>query len=78
MFHDKVPRLTGKKVVSALKKAGFIGVRETGSHHHLHYVCVMSLFYMTLACYAPSVRALARTPFPFVQVLQVNVRIERF
>lgn len=32
----RTPRLTGKKVVSALKSAGFIVVRVTGSHHHLH------------------------------------------
>jgi predicted RNA binding protein YcfA (HicA-like mRNA interferase family) len=32
----RMPRVTGKKVVSALKKAGFIVVRVTGSHHHLH------------------------------------------
>ena len=32
----KMPRITGKKVVSALKRAGFIVVRVTGSHFHLH------------------------------------------
>lgn len=32
----RMPRVTGKKVVSALKDAGFIVVRVTGSHHHLH------------------------------------------
>lgn len=32
----RMPRVTGKKVVSALKGAGFIVVRVTGSHHHLH------------------------------------------
>jgi predicted RNA binding protein YcfA (HicA-like mRNA interferase family) len=32
----RMPRLTGKKVVSALKGAGFIVVRVNGSHHHLY------------------------------------------
>ena len=32
----RMPRITGKKVISALKSAGFIVVRVTGSHHHLH------------------------------------------
>ncbi|MEW5952499.1 MAG: type II toxin-antitoxin system HicA family toxin [Bacillota bacterium] len=32
----RMPRVTGKKVVSALKSAGFIVVKVTGSHHHLH------------------------------------------
>lgn len=32
----RMPRVTGKKVVSALKGAGFIVVRVAGSHHHLH------------------------------------------
>ena len=32
----RMPRVTGKKVISALKSAGFIVVRVTGSHHHLH------------------------------------------
>jgi len=31
-----MPRVTGKKVVSSLKSAGFIVVRITGSHYHLH------------------------------------------
>jgi predicted RNA binding protein YcfA (HicA-like mRNA interferase family) len=31
-----IPRLTGKKVVSALKSAGFILVRVNGNHHNLH------------------------------------------
>lgn len=32
----RMPRVTGKKVILALKSAGFIVVRVTGSHHHLH------------------------------------------
>lgn len=32
----RMPRVTGKKVVSALKGAGFIVTRVTGSYHHLH------------------------------------------
>ncbi|MFA7467881.1 MAG: type II toxin-antitoxin system HicA family toxin [Desulfotomaculaceae bacterium] len=32
----RMPRVTGKKAVSALKRAGFTVVRVTGSHHHLH------------------------------------------
>ncbi|MHB1043095.1 MAG: type II toxin-antitoxin system HicA family toxin [Eubacteriales bacterium] len=32
----RMPRVTGKKVVSALKSAGFIVVRVTGSHYHLY------------------------------------------
>lgn len=32
----RMPRITGKKVVAALKRAGFTAVRVTGSHHHLH------------------------------------------
>lgn len=32
----RMPRTTGRKVVAALKSAGFIVVRITGSHYHLH------------------------------------------
>lgn len=32
---SRLPRVTGKEVVSALKKAGFVVVRIQGSHHHL-------------------------------------------
>ncbi len=32
----RMPRVTGKKVVSALKRVGFNVVRVTGSHHHLY------------------------------------------
>ncbi len=32
----RMPRVTGKKVVVALKSAGFILIRVNGSHHHLH------------------------------------------
>jgi predicted RNA binding protein YcfA (HicA-like mRNA interferase family) len=31
-----MPRITGKKVVSALKRSGYTVVRITGSHHHLY------------------------------------------
>ncbi|MHB8918036.1 MAG: type II toxin-antitoxin system HicA family toxin [Desulfocucumaceae bacterium] len=32
----RVPRTTGKKLVAALKRAGFVLVIVTGSHYHLH------------------------------------------
>ncbi|HAG10499.1 MAG TPA: hypothetical protein DCK76_03745 [Desulfotomaculum sp.] len=32
----RIPRVTGKKVVSALKAAGFVIIRVSGSHHHLY------------------------------------------
>lgn len=32
----RMPRITGKKLVAALKRNGFVTVRITGSHHHLH------------------------------------------
>ncbi|MCG0277742.1 MAG: type II toxin-antitoxin system HicA family toxin [Thermanaeromonas sp.] len=32
---SRLPRVTGKEVVSALKRAGFVVVRIQGSHHHL-------------------------------------------
>ena len=31
----KLPRVTGKEVIAALKRAGFTQMRVTGSHHHL-------------------------------------------
>jgi predicted RNA binding protein YcfA (HicA-like mRNA interferase family) len=33
----KLPRLTGKKVIKALGKAGFAVVRVKGSHHFLRH-----------------------------------------
>ncbi|WP_332450104.1 type II toxin-antitoxin system HicA family toxin [Methanoculleus sp.] len=33
----KLPRTTGEKAVSALKKAGFEGVGIRGSHHYLYH-----------------------------------------
>jgi predicted RNA binding protein YcfA (HicA-like mRNA interferase family) len=33
----KLPSLTGKKVVSALKKAGFVVIRIKSSHHFLRH-----------------------------------------
>ncbi|MGB9846765.1 MAG: type II toxin-antitoxin system HicA family toxin [Desulfotomaculales bacterium] len=32
---SRLPRVTGKEVVNALKKAGFVVIRIQGSHHHL-------------------------------------------
>jgi len=32
----RLPRVTGKEVVSALKRAGFIVINIEGSHHHLY------------------------------------------
>lgn len=32
---SKLPRVTGKEVVAALKRGGFIQVRTRGSHHYL-------------------------------------------
>jgi predicted RNA binding protein YcfA (HicA-like mRNA interferase family) len=32
-----VPSLTGKELLSALKKAGFVLLRVKGSHHFLHH-----------------------------------------
>jgi predicted RNA binding protein YcfA (HicA-like mRNA interferase family) len=34
----RLPRLTGKEVISALKNAGFEVVRIRGSHHRLRHV----------------------------------------
>lgn len=33
----KLPRISGAKVVKALKKAGFEPVGVRGSHHYLHH-----------------------------------------
>jgi predicted RNA binding protein YcfA (HicA-like mRNA interferase family) len=33
----KIPRLSGKKIVSTLKKAGFIQIRKKGSHCFLKH-----------------------------------------
>jgi len=33
----KLPRISGEKVVKALKKAGFEPVGIRGSHHYLHH-----------------------------------------
>ncbi len=31
-----MPRITGKQLVAALERAGFVIIRISGSHHHLH------------------------------------------
>lgn len=33
----KLPRITGRKVISALRKAGFEVVRTKGSHHFMRH-----------------------------------------
>jgi predicted RNA binding protein YcfA (HicA-like mRNA interferase family) len=33
---SKLPRITGKKMVNALKRAGFETIRIEGSHYHLY------------------------------------------
>ncbi|MBI3450217.1 MAG: type II toxin-antitoxin system HicA family toxin [Acidobacteria bacterium] len=33
----RLPRLTGKRVVAALRRAGFVVVRTKGSHHFLRH-----------------------------------------
>jgi len=33
---SRLPRITGKALVSALQDLGFNVIRITGSHHHLH------------------------------------------
>jgi len=33
----RLPQITGREVVSALRKAGFEGVRIKGSHHFLRH-----------------------------------------
>ena len=37
MMSPKLPRITGKEVIRALKKAGFEIVRKSGSHHFLNH-----------------------------------------
>lgn len=34
---SRLPRITGKKVISALRKAGFEVIRIKGSHHFLQH-----------------------------------------
>jgi len=34
---NKLPRITGKEAVSALKKAGFMQIRMRGSHCYLYH-----------------------------------------
>jgi predicted RNA binding protein YcfA (HicA-like mRNA interferase family) len=33
----KIPRVTGKKLIKALKKGGFVVIRIRGSHHFLRH-----------------------------------------
>lgn len=33
---SRLPRITGKVLVTALQSAGFKVIRVNGSHHHLH------------------------------------------
>lgn len=33
---SRLPRITGCEALGALKRAGFVEVRITGSHHHLY------------------------------------------
>jgi predicted RNA binding protein YcfA (HicA-like mRNA interferase family) len=33
---DELPRIEGRELVRALKKAGFVEVRQRGSHLHLY------------------------------------------
>jgi predicted RNA binding protein YcfA (HicA-like mRNA interferase family) len=33
----KLPRVTGDKVVKALKRAGFVEIRQRGSHSYLYH-----------------------------------------
>ena len=33
----KLPRVTGAKVVSALKRGGFVEIRTRGSHCHMYH-----------------------------------------
>ena len=35
---SKTPRLTGRKIISALKRAGFEVMRTRGSHHFLQHI----------------------------------------
>jgi len=34
---SRTPRITGRKVISALKKAGFEVIRIKGSHHYIRH-----------------------------------------
>ena len=34
---NRLPKITGKKVITALRKAGFAVVRTKGSHHFLRH-----------------------------------------
>jgi predicted RNA binding protein YcfA (HicA-like mRNA interferase family) len=34
---SKLPRITGKEAVGALKRAGFALIRVRGSHHYLYH-----------------------------------------
>jgi predicted RNA binding protein YcfA (HicA-like mRNA interferase family) len=33
---SRLPRITGREALAALKRAGFVAIRTDGSHHHLH------------------------------------------
>jgi len=35
---SRLPRITGKVLVAALQRLGFIVIRVNGSHHHLHKI----------------------------------------
>jgi predicted RNA binding protein YcfA (HicA-like mRNA interferase family) len=35
---SKIPALTGKQIIKALKKAGFVVLRVKGSHHFLSHI----------------------------------------
>lgn len=37
MMSPKLPRITGKKVVATLKRAGFVVIRKSGSHTFLSH-----------------------------------------
>jgi predicted RNA binding protein YcfA (HicA-like mRNA interferase family) len=34
---SRLPHLTGRKVIAALRRAGFIAIRVKGSHHFLQH-----------------------------------------
>jgi len=34
---SKLPRITGKQLIAALRKAGFLEIRVRGSHHFLRH-----------------------------------------
>jgi predicted RNA binding protein YcfA (HicA-like mRNA interferase family) len=52
---SRLPRVTGKEVVNALKKAGFVVVRIQGSHHHLR---------------KPGAKSLVSVPVHFGEILK--------